>query len=176
MNTPTPAIVRLADFAKLHRVSKAAVTKWKARGLLVLTLDGRVDVIASNKRLADRPAVTRGRLTKGPSTSDVLAPPQPDKPGDPDAWSLAEATRRERVAAAKLRELELAEKAGAVVPIAEVAKAVSAEYAIVRTALLGMASKLAHRLAAAMTPEAAGALVDGEVRSILEALTADAIK
>ena len=40
---------------------------------------------------------------------------------------------------------------------------------------LGMAGKLAHRLAAATTPDEAGALVDVEVRAALSALTQDAV-
>jgi hypothetical protein len=168
MDKPAPAIVRLAEFAKLHAVSKAAVTKWKARGLLVLTPDGRVDVIASNKRLADRPAVNRGRPTKGPA-----APPS-SMSGE--TWTTAEAVRRERIAVAQLRELELAREAGLVVPKADVVGVVRGEYHVVRTAMLGLASKIAHRLAAATTPEACGALVDVEVRSILDGLTADGAK
>ena len=61
------------------------------------------------------------------------------------------------------------------VPIADIAKAVADEYAVVRAALLGMAAKLAHRLAAAVTPEEAGALVDTEVRAALTALTQDTV-
>jgi hypothetical protein len=53
---------------------------------------------------------------------------------------------------------------------------VRGEYAIVKAAFLGMAAKLAHRLAAATTPEACGTLVDNEVREILDGLTADGAK
>jgi hypothetical protein len=60
------------------------------------------------------------------------------------------------------------------VPISDIVDTVRNEYTIVRTALLGMAAKLAHRLAAAATPQEAGALVDHEVRAILSALTRDA--
>jgi hypothetical protein len=137
-------------------------------------------VVASNARLGSRPSIHRG----GPVKVLPGRPAEPPsdklpsgKPADPDAaWSLHEATRRERVAAAKLRELELARAAGLVVPIADVVGAVTAEYHVVRTGLLGMASKLAHRLAAATTPEACGALVDAEVRQILTELTRDTAK
>jgi hypothetical protein len=95
----------LAAFARLHGVSKPCVSGWKKRGYLVITSDG-VDVLASNRRLADRPDVHHG----GP------AKVRPGKPaagqsgsveGVPaDGWSMHEARRREMVAAAKLREIE----------------------------------------------------------------------
>jgi hypothetical protein len=168
-----PAFMTLAAFARLHGVAKPTVTGWKQRDLLVMTVDGKVDVVASNARLADRPDVHRGGVAK--VRPGRLATDQSGAAGDApqDGWSMYEAKRHEAVAAAKLRELELAREAGLVVSRADVAGVVRAEYHVVRTALLGMASKLAHRLAAATTPEAAGALVDTEVRAILEALTAD---
>jgi hypothetical protein len=86
---------------------------------------------------------------------------------------LHEATRRERVAAAKLRELELAEKVGSVTANEETCKAVAAEYHVIRAGFLAMANKLAHPLAAAGTPEKCGLIVDSEVRAILTALTED---
>ena len=99
---------------------------------------------------------------------------QPDKPaGDPAGWSRQEALRQREIAQARLAQIEADRAAGLVVPIADVVGAVTAEYHVVRTALLGIASKLAHRLAAATTPEACGALVDGEVRVILTELTQD---
>jgi hypothetical protein len=163
----------MVAFAKLHGVSRAAAYKWKRRGLIVSTPDGKVEVAESNRRLAERAPVFRGGRARGLAHGPKSDP----EPGsDPETWTTAEAVRRERIAAARLRELELAEKAGAVVPIADVVGAVTAEYHIVRTGLLGVASKLAHRLAAATTPEAAGALVDTEVRQILTELTQDVPK
>jgi hypothetical protein len=162
----------MAAFARLHKVTKRTVGIWRDRGLAVMTGDGLVDAAASNARLAARPATFRGGRIRGPS----IAEPNPQRVAESlneDAWTTAEAARRERVAIAKLRELEFAEKARLSVPIAEVCKAVAAEYAVVRAALLAMPSKLAHRLAAAKTPEECGALVDGEVRAALTALTAD---
>jgi hypothetical protein len=173
MDDPTPATLSLAAFARLHGVAKPTVTGWKQRDLLVMTVDGKVDVAASHARLASRPAVHRGGVAKvrpGKPAADQFGAAG-DTPQD--AWSMHEAKRREMVAAAKLRELELAREAGLVVPKADVVGVVRAEYGIVRAGFLGLASKLAHRLAAATTPEACGTIVDTEVRFILEALTAD---
>jgi hypothetical protein len=170
----TPAFVTLAEFARLHGVSKPCVTGWRKKGYVVI-VDGKVDVVASNRRLADRPDVYKGGATrvrpgKAAVTHDADLP-NGDAPAD--GWSMHEARRREMVAAAKMRELALAREAGSVVPKAEVLGAVRAEYTIVRTAMLGLASKLAHRLAVCSSPEGCLALVDSEVRALLSALTID---
>jgi hypothetical protein len=178
----TPAFMTKAAFARLHGVAKPTVTGWARRGLLVLAADGkRVDVLASNARLGARPSVSRGGVAKVlPGKPGDL----PDKPApngfpenplgektDPANWSRQEALRQREIAQARLAQIEADRAAGLVVPIADVVGAVTAEYHIVRTGLLGMASKLAHRLAVATTPEACGALVDTEVRAILTELT-----
>ena len=49
----------------------------------------------------------------------------------------------------------------------EILGAVRSEYGVVRTGMLGLASRLAHRLAACTSPEGCSALVDAEVRLIL---------
>jgi hypothetical protein len=168
----TVAFVSLADFARLHGVSKPTVTNWKRRGYLVITDGDKVDVVASNQRLADRPY---GGVVGGvPKVRPGVPPAAVDPSGDPANWSRQEALRQREIAQARLAQIEANRESGLVVPIAEVAKTVADEYSIVRTSFLGMASKLAHRLAAATTPEEAGAIVDGEVRSVLAALTRDA--
>lgn len=165
----------MAAFAKRHGVSKACVSKWKARGLVVLTPEGLVDVTASEARLAARPVVYRGGAVKKLAKSTTAPKFSTMYSDDPATWTTSDAIRRKEIAQARLRQIEADTAAGLVVPITNIADAVRNEYAIVRTALLGMPSKLAARLAAATTPQEAGALVDVEVRSILEALTQDAV-
>jgi hypothetical protein len=183
--------VTLAAFARMHDVSQACVSGWRRRGYLVL-VEGKVDIAASNARLAARPSVHRGGTAKvRPGKSAEAGRGAVEQNGadvpksgavsesssaDPANWSRQEALRQREIAQARLAQIEADRAAGLVVPIADVAKAISAEYSIVRTGLLGMTSKLAHRLAAATTPEACGALVDTEVRAALEALTQDAPK
>jgi hypothetical protein len=183
-----PAFMSLADFSRLHGVAKSVVTGWKRRGLLVIA-GGKVDVAASNARLAARPTVSRGGVTKVRPGVPVDAPKSgpvaetnsvvlrssiaPGAGADPSTWSRQEALRQREIAQARLAQIEADRAAGLVAPIADFADAVRGEYSIVRTTLLGIASKLAHRLAAATTPETCGGLVDAEVRAALEALTAD---
>lgn len=166
----TPTFLTFAAFARLHGVSRPTVNGWKRRGYLVLR-GNEVDVAASNVRLAARPDVSRGGPTKVRPGNPAGAGAAEGEPGD--GVSMHEARRREMVATAKMRELALAREAGLVVPKADVLGAVRAEYTIVRTAMLGLAPRLAHRLAAATTPEACSTLLDTEVRALLEALIAD---
>lgn len=49
-----------AEFARRHDVHRATVTKWEAKGLLVLTADGLVDVEATEWNLDQRPETYRG--------------------------------------------------------------------------------------------------------------------
>jgi hypothetical protein len=172
--TDAPTFVTLAEFARLRGVAKPTVTGWRRRGLLVMTADGKVDVRASDGRLAARPSISRGGRAK-------VRPGEPIEGGteaavdvtDPTTWSRQEALRQREIAQARLAQLEADRTVGLLVEKAGVVGAVRAEYTIVRTAFLALASKLAHRLAAATTPEQCGSIVDVEVRSILEALTAD---
>lgn len=177
-----------AAFARRRGVTRACVTWWKGKGLVQI-IDGKVDVAASEKLLDARPAEYRGGRATGQGdnvtlpargqrrskkTKDQANNISLKRGSDPSTWSTAEAIRMKEIASARLKQIEADTAAGLVVPIADVAKQVAAEYQVVRSALLGLASKLAHRLAAANTPEAAGALVDQEVREMLKALTADA--
>jgi hypothetical protein len=173
MTDDAPAFVTFAAYARLHHVSRPTVHGWRKRGYLVLQ-DGRVDVVRSNERLAARPDVHRGGVAKVRPGKPAPIQSSPAAEGEPaDGWSMHEAKRREMVAVAKMREQEQERLAGLVVLKAEVLGAVSSEYTVVRTRMLGLASRLAHRLAACTSPEGCSALVDTEVRLILQALVAD---
>lgn len=82
------------------------------------------------------------------------------KPAD---TTLVEAERRELVAKAELRELELAERKGELVPLADFDRAVAATFARVRSKLLNLPNAVAMRVTgetlAARTAQAQ-ALVD----------------
>src|ERR1035437_9007548 len=56
----TPEFSSRAEFARRHDVSKAAVTQWAAAGRIKIAEDGRVDVKASDRMLADSAGASRG--------------------------------------------------------------------------------------------------------------------
>ena len=166
-----PAFLSLAAFARLHGVAKPTVTGWRRRGYLVIT-DGKVDIVASNQRLAARPDVHRGGTAKvrpGKPAPIQSSPAAEEVPAD--GWSMHEARRREMVAAAKMRELALAREAGKVSDNAEVAEKVGKRLSVVRARMLAISSKLAARLAVLDTAAACGALLDVEIRDALTELS-----
>jgi hypothetical protein len=63
----TSDAISQAQFAALHGVARSTVTDWKARGYIVFTQDGLVNVPASNAILNGRPSVNRGGQAKGPA-------------------------------------------------------------------------------------------------------------
>jgi phage terminase Nu1 subunit (DNA packaging protein) len=82
--------------------------------------------------------------------------------------------RRERAELVRIQkmlaQLEYDRESGKVVEIASVADVVKREYAVVRTALFGLGSRVAPRLALMDHPEEIEALIVDEVNDILEAL------
>lgn len=151
-------MVTQREFAKLRGVTPKSVQIWKSRGLIVFAPVGGVDVEASEKLLDARPEVFRGgKVASKPSpesgtrseplSDPALADVPPAVLAEASSWSLAEAARKKEIALACLRQLEFDKESGLVVPIADVAKAVSAEYSIVRDRVLAMPGKLADEIA-----------------------------
>lgn len=173
-----------------------AVSKWKSKGLLVLDDDGSVNVEASNKKIDARPHVYRGGETtkkvkpgnrKGSPETRQKSPPEPVPSDDLSATASrllatgaramlphAEAVRNKENYLALLKELEYDRDSGAVVEVAEVAKQVAAEYAIVRAKLIGIPARVAGRVAVMKSPEEVKALLDEEISEALAGLTIDA--
>lgn len=52
--------VTRAEYARMHNVSKAAVTQWAAAGRIKIADDGNVDVEASNQMLTESAGASRG--------------------------------------------------------------------------------------------------------------------
>lgn len=61
-----PKFLTQAEFARRRGVSRKSVTAWKAKGLLVLAEDGKVNVSETEWKLDDRPATYRGGVTHRP--------------------------------------------------------------------------------------------------------------
>lgn len=88
--------------------------------------------------------------------------------------SKAEAERRKEIALAKLREMEVDRERQRVVPVDEVAAMVVAEYAKVRTRLIGLPAKVASRAAVMKSAAEIQAMIADEVTEALKELSLDA--
>jgi phage terminase Nu1 subunit (DNA packaging protein) len=80
--------------------------------------------------------------------------------------------RRYSMAAAELKEIQLAEKRGSLVPIEAVAATLADELAAVRSRLLAMPGRLAGQLLMKSDPAEVEAAIAEEVRGALSELTA----
>jgi phage terminase Nu1 subunit (DNA packaging protein) len=176
--------VSMAKFAAMRKVTKQAVSKWKARGLLVFDDDGTVNVEASTARVDGRAEVYRGGATKREAPATVPALPAPSETLEDKAERLiesgvvtmlshADAVAKKENFLALLRELEYDQASGAVVAIANVEREVVAQLSRVRTKLLGIPSKVAGRVALLKSAEEVQAFLDEEVALALMELTGD---
>jgi hypothetical protein len=146
-----PAAITLVAYAKLHKVSRTAAYKWRARGLIAYTDTGKVDVAASNALLA----AYRGRKRSGAPAEPVVGrPPVSASAGeagkgaadDPSSWSTAEAIRRREIANALLRQIEADQAAGRVIPKADFIDTEKALLRGVRQFVLGLPGAAAFEI------------------------------
>lgn len=87
--------------------------------------------------------------------------------------SEADARKAKLEAEAKLKELEVAEREGALVPKATAIAAWRRVASSVRTALVALPGKLAPQMTDLATPAAAQAVLEREVRGVLERLAGE---
>ncbi|MCJ2023384.1 hypothetical protein [Methylobacterium sp. J-067] len=78
-----------AAFARRHGVNRSTVGRWETKGSLVLTVDGLVNVEASEQLLGSRAQTYRGGKAKGPSAQAARKPTQPYLDPSPNPLSLA---------------------------------------------------------------------------------------
>ncbi|KAH0438448.1 hypothetical protein [Paraburkholderia fungorum] len=186
--------MKQSAFAELHGVSRKTVTKWKERGWLVFAGD-EVDVDASNANLkryrrdgapAVTQPVTRGAKGNKPKTVTQVASEVTLGAGE----SADDAAQRILTGNVQLldfdearcfkenylglkAQLEYDRDSGLVIDVAEVAKAVGAEYAKVRTRLLAIPAEQAPRLHRCKTPAELQDMLQEIITEALEELTRD---
>lgn len=178
-----PLAMTQSDFAKSRGVSKMAVSQWKKKGLLVFTSDGLVDVAASTALIDSRPVVNRGgkaaRQTALPEIEPGETPEQAAErlivSGAVPTHSHAEAARIKENYLALLRQLEYDRESGAVVEVEVVAQQVAEQFAVVRSRLLAIPSRVAPRIAVLTDAEEVRALIDEEVALALQELTIESV-
>jgi hypothetical protein len=187
--------ISIREFARREGCNDKLVRRAINSGHLSVLADGTLDpaLIGSgwrktNRRAdicADKPADTVE--SPQPVRTKVSAPPLPVAADDetPDEaaeriistigaeLSLAEAERLKENYLALLRQLEYDIKSGQVVLVAEVVKAVAAEYAKVRTRLLAIPAEQAPRLHQCQTVAEVQDLLQAVVAEALEELTRD---
>lgn len=186
--------VTRSEFARIRGCSGPYVTKLGHQGRLVLDPTGKlVDVAATNALLdrTDDPARGGDRTGKpvgvaGASSGcaqgegqGVASPAVPAAAGgDPRPRAVESdgayksAATRERIAKARLAELELAEKAGSLVRRAEVEAAVFGLARQAMDALDAIPDRLAAQLAALGDTAAVHKLLSDELRHVMQALAA----
>ena len=196
-----PQLMTVAEYAAHRGVSDSYIRRMRRRGTLVLG-DGDLIVVQASDELLDGitnpvrggPRPGSGRAARGgsnrpaPADRDSTADPVPEPTpaaGSSFAASLAalpasisvqEAVRRERLARARLAELELGEQAGQLMRVDTVNRVV---FTLVRQALnqlQGMNARLAKTLAAETDAFRVGALLDAEVANICQEMRAAAVR
>jgi phage terminase Nu1 subunit (DNA packaging protein) len=183
-----------SEFATLHGVSRKTVTKWKERGWLVFAGD-EVDVDASNANLKKyrrdgvAPVTRTAEGNKRGNKPRAAAAPADEvtiRPGE-SAETAAErilvatgaemdfdeARRVKENYLALLNQLEYDQKAGAVVAVADVARAVGEEYAKVRTRLLSIPAEQAPQIQRCKTVIEVQDMLHTIIVEALEELTRD---
>lgn len=154
-------LVSAADYAAHRGVSDSYIRRMRREGKLVC--QGKlVDVDASDRLLDDVTDPVRGGNRALPAGADA------GQRGRAASGEVQEAIHRERLAKARLAELELAREAGELTRTDGVERAV---FTLVRQALnelQGMKYQLRGRLAAATDVAAVDALLDEHVGAICE--------
>lgn len=154
----------VAEYAAHRGVSDSYIRRMRRKGNLVLAAGDRIDVRASDEMLDGVTNPVRGgKRGEGEAssigeTASVLAQPQ--------VISVQEAVRRERLARARLAELELGEEAKRLTRVEDVNRAV---FTLVRQALnkmQGMSGRLRRVLAKESDPFAIGQIIDADVAEI----------
>jgi hypothetical protein len=161
-----------AEYAAHCGRSDSLIRRFKRQGRLVVDAEGRIDRDASDAKLAGELNPVRG----GDRSAPAARPGASASGGvvDLPGVSVAEAVRRERLAKARLAELELGEEAGDLVRRKDAQRAAFTVARQAQERLRTMGSRLRTQLAASSDPRECESLVDAEVRLICDDLQAAA--
>lgn len=159
-----------AEYAAHRGVSDSYIRRMGRVGHLVKTADGLIDPVLSDRVLDAVTNPVRGGK-RGMDDESTLA-----EPVLTDKVDVHEAVRRERLARARLAEIELGEKSGKLTRVDHVNRAV---FTLVRQALnqmQGMGARLSKPLAAESDPFRVAMLIDADVMNICQEMRAAADK
>lgn len=180
-----PPVMSQGEFARHRGVSEPMVSRWKAKGYLVMTPEAKVDVAATQELLARvlDPARggKRGATPAGAGAALQPAPaPAPARAGRAAAAASGESdadkanynlqAARERRAKAQLAELELAREAGALVDAEEVRSQIAGRVGDARNALMQIGRRVSAQLALLDNARDIEAVLDEECRRVCDVL------
>lgn len=173
-------LITQAEYARRRGVSRAAVTQAVKAGRITL-IDGKVDPEVADIQWARNTDAAQQRgaaaqASMSTSSSAAIAPRTGSRGGsekgdEGGGADLHDARARREQALAELAELELAEKRGELVSVAEVEKALVSKILGVRDSLDTLADRLSPLLAAESDPAKVYAMLRGEIRQVLAQLS-----
>lgn len=148
-------IMSQAEFARHRGVSRATVTEYKHKGLLVMTEDGKVDAAASKKRLTSSLDPVRG----GDRSSTERKPAANSK-------EYMAAKTREMQAKAVKQEMETRKRAGELLEREEVESAAFTLARQTQEAGMAIADRLSSLLAAESDAGKVHDMLTSELRQV----------
>lgn len=165
-------------YADARGLSASYVSKLKRQGRLVITPSGKVNVEATDRLVDATRDPARGGDRRPPATEGKgddagareTAAPSAGRDGRGEFQTYKEAARRERIAKARIAELELAEKTGQLVRRKEVEAAIFGLSRQTMESLDALADRLASQLAAESDPARVHALLTEHARKIRVAM------
>lgn len=168
--------VKQSDLARALGIDPALVTRYKARGMPVDSIKAAAAWKAEHVRAKVSAPSQEAATEAPPAVAAEAAPeskPAPAPAAPADTGYSFDRARREKYDA-DLAEIKLREQQGDLVRRAEVRAVMAAKLGEVRTNLLQIPARLAPLLAPETDQGKVHALLDGELRTVLNRLTGDA--
>jgi 16S rRNA G1207 methylase RsmC len=162
-----------ADLARELKITRQAVSKAEKAGRISRAASGMFDLDAARIQYqlhTDPDQQSRSLQQRSDGGTEVLDPPAVELRGDAAALIAAKARREQ--AEAQLAELELAEKRGEIMAVGEHKRVLFALARTVRDAVLQIPARSAALVAATDDRQQCQAILDAEVRKVLEQLAA----
>ncbi len=172
-----PELIGLREYARRRGVTLGAVQKAIKSGR-IRPIEGKIDPEVADIQWARNTDVAQQRgqaavVSMASATAIVPRAARAESSDDGAGPQLLESRARREQALAELAELELAEKRGELVAVADVTKALVPKLLGVRDALDTLADRLAPLLAAEVDPAKVYALLKAEHRQILAQLSTE---
>lgn len=168
-----------AAYAVARGKSPAYITKLKRQGRIVFSRPGLVNVEATDRLIENTRDPARGGdrrpAAKRSEPEGAVAPAPAVTRGDDGDNAYREAARRERIAKARLAELELAEAAGQLVRTDHVERVLFGAARQTMEALLAIPDRLCDALAVESDPFRCKALLDAEMRAVVKQMQEAAV-